>query len=624
MQKTKKQSILANYKTLLPYLYRYRVQYIIGFVCLLAVDAAQVLIPLFLQQAVDSIALGSFNVADIIKPALLMVAMMTVVAAGRFLWRYFIHGSSRRIEREMRSALLDHFLTLSYDFFQKNKIGDLISRSTNDLDAVRMAIGMGLVALFDGTVMAVSILVIIFVNDANSAAFAVIPLPLITVLILMFGGLVGKRFQRAQETYSAMSGTVQETFAGIRVVKSFVKEWHFMRKFADNNDDYRKANMELTKLFGVFFPLIGLFSGITSLILLLIGGVRVVEGLMTPGQLTAMFRYFQMLIWPLMGAGFMVNMIQRGAVSLGRVNAVMDTTPLIRSPEQPKAPCSSAPLVRFRGITFSYDNDADDIGDTSEKKAPSAPVLKSIDLVIEKGEWLGILGRTGSGKTTLVKTLMRMIDPPPGTVFVKGVDVRDWDVKALRSLFAVTPQDSYLFSDSIRRNIAYGLDADLAEEAALAADVAAAASLSAIDKDLAGFADGFETVIGERGLTLSGGQKQRVSLSRAVIKDAKILVLDDSFSAVDTETEQKILARLLETRRAGKGRDGATVIIISHRVSTLCNADKVLVLENGCAAEYGSPDELKASGGFYAKTAELQKLETTVLPPDDAAGGGQA
>ncbi|MDR2783704.1 MAG: ABC transporter ATP-binding protein/permease [Treponema sp.] len=609
-------SVLSGYKTLIPYLYHYRFQYIAGFICLLIVDAAQVIIPLFLQQAIDTIIAGDFTAGAIIKPAAAMAGMMTIVSGGRFLWRYFIHGSARRIESEMRAALFGHFLTLSYDFFQKHKIGDLLSRSTNDLDAVRTSIGMGLVMLVDGTIMAVSILAIIFINDAHSAAFAIIPLPFITALILLFGNLVGKRFQKAQEAYSAMSGTVQETFAGIRVVKSFVKEWYFLRKFADTNDDYRAANMALVKLYGVFFPLIGFFSGLTSLILLATGGIRVIQGAMTPGQLTALFRYFQMLIWPLMGAGFMVNLIQRGAVSLGRINEVMHTRPLIASPAHPKrpegaAPDAGVPFIEFRNLTFAYGENEEhkEYEGETQGSVKRQNVLENINLVIEQGTWLGILGRTGSGKTTLVETLVRMIEPPAGTVFVKGIDVRDWDLKALRRLFAVTPQDSYLFSDSIRRNIAYGLED--AEDGG-AGKIEKAVSLSAIDKDLANFADGLDTIIGERGLTLSGGQKQRVSISRAVIKDSEVLILDDAFSAVDAETEQKILSRLLETRgETDSARSGrrSTVIIISHRVSTLCNADKVLALDKGRIAEYGTPAELITNNGCYAKTAALQQLE---------------
>ncbi|MDR2020833.1 MAG: ATP-binding cassette domain-containing protein, partial [Treponema sp.] len=420
----------SYFKTLLPYLKTYRRQYILGFVFLVIVDAAQVIIPQFTRRAVDFIASGSFRIRDVLVQVLAMTVLMALICLGRYLWRYFIHGSSRRIETEMRRRLFDHLLTLSYDFYQDHKIGDLMARATNDINAVRMAMGWGLVALVDGTIMAASILVIIFIQDARTAAFAVLPLPPITILILLFGRTVGKRFRRVHETYSAMSDTAQETFAGIRVIKSFVKEWWFTKKFADTNDDYRQANMALVKLYGVFFPFISFLSGLTSLILLLAGGIRVAEGLMSPGDLVALFSYFQMLIWPFMGAGFMVNMIQRGAAALARVNEVMDAVPAIRSPlpEEAAVPAEGGvlgkgPLVEFRRLSFTYPK--------------GVQALDDINLAIEEGTMVGILGRTGSGKSTLIKTMVRLIDPPRGTVFIKGIEVERWNLKELRRLFGV-------------------------------------------------------------------------------------------------------------------------------------------------------------------------------------------
>jgi ATP-binding cassette subfamily B protein len=544
-----------------------------------------------------------------------MVGVSALISLGRFLWRYFIHGASRRIEAEMRDRLFDHLMTLSYDFYQKNKIGDLMARATNDLNAVRMAIGWGLVSLVDGTVMAVAIVIIIFIQDFRTAVFAVLPLPVITILILMFGTVVGKRFLHVQEAYSKMSDTVQETFAGIRVVKSFVKERWFIGKFADTNDDYRAANMDLVKIFGIFFPLIAFLSGLTTVILILVGGTRVVEGLMSPGDLVALFSYLQMLIWPLMGAGFMVNMIQRGAVSLSRINEVLESKPSIASPAlpapvpgQPSAAGQGGPVVEIRHLNFSY--------------LEGKPVLEDINLTIEAGSVVGILGRTGSGKSTLIKTLMRMVDPPPGSVRVLGVPVADWDLAELRRRFGVTPQDSYLFSDSIKNNIGYSLA--VREEGLSAGDalLLKAADLSAIDQDLGSFSDGWETLIGERGLTLSGGQKQRVAISRAVIGSPEILILDDSLSAVDAETEKRVLTRLLNEQRERKARGGnSTIIIISHRVSTLQNADQVIVLDKGRITESGSPSDLIERGGFYAQMAALQRLEQNEAKPAEGDGG---
>jgi ATP-binding cassette subfamily B protein len=579
---------LKEYKSLIPYVSRFRVQYIFGVVCLIIVDAAQIAIPQFIRKMIDLISGGNFQWQKIITLSLYMTGVMAVVAAGRFLWRYFISGSSRRIEAQLRENIYGHLQKLSWDFYQKNKIGDIMARSISDLEAVRMSIGMGVVALFDFIFMSTSILIIIFVQDARSALVSIIPLPLVSALILLFGNLVGKKFRVAREAYSKLSDNAQETFAGIRVVKSFVKEWWFIKKFADSNDDYRKANMELVRLFGFFFPFIQFLSGFTVLIMLAIGGMRVINGLMTPGSLVSMFSYLNMLIWPLMGAGFMVNMIQRGAVSLGRINEIFNTPPSIKESESPSAaqPSVAVPALELSNLTFSYN-------DTNT-------VLDGITLKVNRGEWLGIMGKTGSGKTTLIKTFTRMIDPPPGSVRVFGVDARDWPLEELRKLFAVSPQDSYLFSDSIANNISYGYErADTQKNNA----VDKAVVFASLDKDLTVFQHGKDTLVGERGLTLSGGQKQRAAIARAVIMDSEFLILDDSLSAVDNETERKILEALRNERK------GRTTIIISHRVSTLKYADKTLVLDKGKMIEYGTPEQLASLGGFYTRMAAFQKLE---------------
>ena len=579
---------LNEYKTLIPYVSRFRIRYVFGIICLVIVDAAQIAIPQFIRRAVDLISSGNFQWQRIITLSLYMTGVMAVVAGGRFLWRFFINGSSRRIEARLREDLYRHLQKLSWDFYQKNKIGDLMARSISDLEAVRMSIGMGVVALFDFVFMSTSILIIIFVQDARSALFSIIPLPLVSALILLFGNLVGKKFRVAREAYSKLSDNAQETFAGIRVVKSFVKEWWFIKKFADSNDDYRKANMELVRLFGFFFPFIQFLSGFTILIMFAIGGMRVINGLMTPGSLVSMFSYLNMLIWPLMGAGFMVNMIQRGAVSLGRINEIFNTQPSIKESESPSAaqPSGDVPALELSNLTFSYN-------DTNI-------VLDGITLKVNRGEWLGIMGRTGSGKTTLIKTFTRMIDPPPGSVRIFGVDARDWPLEELRKLFAVSPQDSYLFSDSIANNISYGYEGADTEKNG---EVDKAVVFASLDKDLAIFQHGKDTLVGERGLTLSGGQKQRAAIARAVIMDSEFLILDDSLSAVDNETERKILEALRNERK------GRTTIIISHRVSSLKYADKTLVLDKGKMIEYGTPEQLTALGGFYSRMAAFQKLE---------------
>jgi ATP-binding cassette subfamily B protein len=582
--------MFKQYRTILPYLRKYRTQYVLGLLCLVIVDAAQLLIPQFVRQAINLISAGAFDPSAILRLALLMVAVAACISSGRFLWRFFIHGSSRRIETEMRDRLFDHLLELSGSFYQANKTGDLMARATNDMGAIRQATGMGFVTLVDGSFMAVAILAIMIVQNPDIALLTIIPLPIITVLIIFFGSMVGKRFERVQAIYSRLSEIAQETMAGIRVVKAFVKEGKFAADFSSVNDDYRDASMNLVTVFGFFFPFISFLSGLTILILLSVGGNAVIGNRMSAGDIVAMLAYLQMLVWPMMGAGFTVNTLQRGAASLKRVNEILEAEPDIVSAA---GAVSIAPSgeVEFRSLTFCY-------GSRSSCDEDRRNALEDVSVSIARGQTLGILGRVGSGKSTLLRVLPRLIDPPPGTVFVGGRDVRDLDLSMLRRAFGFVPQDSFLFSDSIAANIRYGAPG-LSQER-----FARVASISTIDRDVADFPAGWDTVVGEKGLTLSGGQKQRIAIARALAVDPEILVLDDALSAVDAETEDNVLAGLMEERR------GRTNIIVSHRVSTLRHADVILVLENGRVAQRGGHMELLADeSGFYAEIARLQELE---------------
>lgn len=585
----------SEYRTLVPYLKKYWPRYAAGFAALVAVDGAQVLIPRYVKRAVDLVASGEFSLRAIMAPALAMVGIAAVISAGRYLWRYFIIGASRRIETTLRDRLFAHILRMDHGFFQRNKTGDLMARATNDLNAVRMSIGMGFVSFVDGVFMSAMILVAMFASAPGVAVWTILPLPLIAVLIFFFGRMVGGRFKRVQEVFSSMSDIAQETMAGIRVVKAFVKEEWFAGKFSAGNDQYRDASMNLVKVFGFFFPLITFLSGISTVILLAAGGRASIANRMSPGDIVAMLSYLEMLIWPMMGAGFTVNIIQRGAASLKRLNEILDTESGIRSPERP-LPLPAGGGLDIRNLTFTYEG--------KEK-----PALADISVSLERGRTLGILGRVGSGKSTLVKLLPRLIDPPAGTVFYGGADIRDYDLQALRGLFGFVPQDSFLFSESIRANILYGAP-DLGPER-----FARIAAVSAIDRDIPNFPLGWDTVVGEKGLTLSGGQKQRVAIARALAMDPEILVLDDALSAVDAETEDRILEALLAERA------GRTTVIISHRVSTLRHADLVVVLSGGRIDQMGTHEQLLARcEGFYAEIARLQELEATTVPAADGSG----
>ena len=580
--------MLREFRTLLPYLRRYWPRYLAGLFFLLLADAGQLYLPQLVRRAVDLVASGGFSLAGLVPPVLLAIATAGLIALGRFFWRFFINGSSRRIENELRERLFAHLQALSTTFYGKSKTGDLMAHMTNDMNAIRMATGMAFVSFVDGFFMTLAILVILLAQNPRLALLSISPLPVLTVGVILFGKIVGEKFKSVQEGFSAMSDLAQESIAGIRVLKIFVQEQSFGRRFADKNRDYSDRNLSLAKTFGFFFPLVGFLAGLTSLIFLLLGGRSVMEGSLSPGMFTAFFAYLQMLIWPMLGAGFTVNLLQRAGASLGRINKILAEQPDITSP--PPAQARRGPLrgdIRLHQLSYAYPG--------TEK-----PVLLDLELDIPAGSIVGLLGRTGSGKSTLVNLLPRLLDPPPGAVFVDGHDVREYELASLRSAIRVVPQDTFLFSTSIRENIAFGAedaDADLLEKAA---------AISTIRRDLGNFPQGWETVVGERGITLSGGQKQRVALSRAIAAQAAIYILDDAMSSVDTETEEAILSALLPRLR------GSTVILVSHRVSTLRNADRVVVLEGGRITQEGTPAELASIPGFYADILRLQQLEKSL------------
>lgn len=577
--------MLKEYRTLGPYVKKYLWYYLGGLLFLVITDGGQMVLPQMIKRAVDIIAAGSFDLSQVGSLMLVMVAVAVAIAVGRFGWRYFISGSSRKIEAELRKSLYDHLLTLSSTFFKEMKTGDIMARFTNDMNAIRMATGIALVALVDGIFMTLVILVIIFTQYPQIALLTVAPLPFITVMVLGMGKLLGQRFLKVQEGFSRLSEEVQETLSGIRVIKTYVREDHFLRRFEDANDEYLRRNLDLVKIWGFMFPAVGFLSGITSLLLLLFGGRQVLDGSLSPGDFVAFMSYLGMLIWPMIGAGFTINLAQRGAVSLGRINAILNTPADIVSPPGSEW-LPEGGTLEVRHLTYSYPDAAPE----------SPPALADISFTLQTGETLGILGATGSGKTTLLRLLPRLLDPPEGTVFYDGQDIRHYHLASLRASLAMVPQNTFLFSTTIKENIAYGVpDAD--EEY-----LQSMADHTTITRDLQQFPQGWDSPVGEKGLTLSGGQKQRISISRALAMNSEILIFDDALSAVDTETEEKILKSFVELRR------GKTNILVSHRVSTLNAADRVLVLEDGRIVQQGTPEELKEQEGIFRRIYEIQKI----------------
>jgi ATP-binding cassette subfamily B protein len=573
--------VLKEFKTLLPMVKKYRWWYVAGLISLIITDAGELLIPQMIKQATNIIASGSFFPAAIATPVLIMIALAAIVALSRFGWRFFLHGASRRIERDLRDKLFAHLLTLSPSFYGTMKTGDIMARATNDMRAIRMATGMALVAFMDGLFLTLAILIILFTTNPALAAITIIPLPLITIIILAFGTVIGQRFKAVQEGFSRLSEHVQETLSGIRVLKSFVRESWAQERFVDTSDAYMQKNMQLVKLWGFFFPLIVFISGLTSLLLMRFGGVAVMLGSFTPGDFVAFLTYLSMLQWPVIGMGMTVNMIQRGAASLGRINMILNEKPDIVSPPRGRTNIDHTG-IEIKKLSFSYPD--------SEIKA-----LDQVDLMLEEGKTLGILGRTGSGKSTLVRILPRLLDPPSGTVFLGGVDIREYDLETLRNAIALVPQDTFLFSASVRENISF------ARPEADESEIMDAARISTIDREIEKFPKGWETEVGERGLSVSGGQKQRIAISRAILPNPPILIFDDSLSAVDTETEEKILNAFLEHRK------GKSNILVSHRVSTLQWADYIVVFDRGRIIQQGSHTQLLATEGLYRNIYLLQQ-----------------
>jgi len=580
--------MLKEFKTLIPMVKKYKYYYLMGLLSLILVDAGELYIPRLMKKVIDYISTKGFSLRFVGETVIIIMTIALGVAIARFGWRFFIVGAARRIERDLRSKLFTHLLTLSSSFFGRTKTGDLMARATNDMRAVRMATGIAVVAFIDATFLTVAILVIIFSEYPRLAAISVIPLPVITILVLLVGKLVRRYFKAVQEGFSKLTENVQETLSGIRVIKSFARENYFQNKFFKANEEYKNSNMRLVRLWGFFFPLINFISGISIMLLFTFGGIAVIEKSITPGDFVALISYLTMLTWPLMGMGFTVNILQRGAASLSRINAILNQKAEIKSPEL-SAGNDLTGDITIKNLDFSYTG--------SSKREDAGGVLKSLNLIIPEGTTLGILGRTGSGKSTFIRLLPRLIDPPAGTVFIGNTDIREFKLAELRSSIGFVPQDTFLFSSTIKDNIRFGKsDADDSE-------IMEMAILSTINKDMDNFPEGWETEVGERGITLSGGQKQRIAISRAMLVDPSILILDDAFSSVDTSTEEKILSGFLEKRK------GKTNILVSHRVSTLLHTDMIIVIDNGRFIQKGTHKELYKTEGFYREIALLQEAE---------------
>ncbi|MBV9611067.1 MAG: ABC transporter ATP-binding protein [Acidobacteriaceae bacterium] len=574
--------MLKSLSTLWPYLARYRGGLALGIGALLSKDVLAVALPLVIKSAVDSLTRG-FQIRIVVQLAAVLIGLSILKGVFQYWMRVIIIGISRDIEYDLRNDLFGHLVELSQDFYSRYRTGDIMARSTNDLNAVRMMLGPGIMYWTETSVTLVLAVIVMARTDWQLTLMALIPAPLVTIAVIFFGRRIHTRFEHIQKMFSDISSKVQENLAGVRVVRAYAQERAEVAQFETLNKQYVRENIGLARIQGMFMPLLQALIGLTFLLVLWGGGTRLMQGRLTLGSFVMFNTYMGMLIWPMIAFGWVVNLMQRGTASLNRINEILHERPTIARPRGAVlAPSEYSAEVRFRDVQMVFG---------------SRTAIGGVDLTIRSGETVAIVGHTGSGKTTLVSLIPRLFDPTSGTVEVGGVDVTCFDPEDLRRQIGFVPQETFLFSATMAENIAWGIPDVTREQIEWAAEVAGLAA------DIETFPMGLDTVIGERGLTLSGGQKQRTAIARAILRNPRILILDDALSSVDTVTEEKILNGLASVMR------DRTTILISHRVSTVQNADRIVVLSHGAIVEMGKHQELQRRGGYYAELYEKQLLE---------------
>jgi len=575
---------MKTFKKVVPYIRKNLFKIIFGIILIIIIDAGQLITIKVIQKAIDGIGKQGFTATSLLYASLLILGITIVITILRYFWRIAFIGTAWIIDRDLRQMFYDHLLKLSPNFFNKTKTGDLMAYATNDMNAVRMLIGFGFVVGADIIVLSIASLFFMVGISLRLTLLAIIPMPILSVIIIYFGKEIHGRFRKIQKIFAAMSGKVQETISGIRVVKVFVQEQAELEKMSEQARDYVKENIALVKIFAMFHPMLFLVVNISMGIVLIFGGESTIFNEISIGEFVAFFQFLGMLIWPMIAIGWIVNLYQRGTASLKRLNSIFEVEPEVIDENADVSIQELKGKVTFKNLNFQYNSQ-------------TPQIFENISFEIDVGKTLAIVGRTGCGKTTIIDLMTRVYNPPQNAIFIDDVELFKIPLEVLRDNVVMVPQDIFLFSDSIADNISMAkpdIDRTFVEEVARYAQVY---------DEIINFEDGFDTVIGERGVTLSGGQKQRIAIARALLTNPNVLILDDALSSVDTKTEKKILELLIELRR------DKTTIIIAHRISSLQHADKIIVLGKKKIAESGTHKELLAKNGIYKNLFEKQQIE---------------
>lgn len=575
--------MLKNLRPLFPYFKKYRWALFWGALTVFGNNGIWVYFPQVLQRAVDSLKPGSVRHTFYVY-SLLLLGIAITKGIFQFLTRWIVIGVSREIEYDLRNDMFAHLSRLDYSYYQKNRTGDIMARATNDLNAVRMLLGPAIMYSANTIVFTVAALFFMWHISPKLTICTFAPLPLASIIIQYFGRKIHERFERIQAQFSDISSRVQENLSGARLIRAYVQEEPEIALFETSNKEYVERSLPLARLMGMLWPALEFLLGLAYAMVLWLGPREVLSGRITTGQFYGFSMYILMLTWPVIALGWVINIFQRGTASMGRINEILTAQPDITDREAVAEAGAQALTgqLQFRNLNFAYNG---------------TQVLKDINLEVPAGTSLAIVGPTGSGKTTLVSLIPRIYDAPPGTILLDGRPLREFPIEVLRRNIGFVPQETFLFSDTVRENIAFGVDSASDEQIHEASEAASIAT------DIEGFPEQYQTMVGERGITLSGGQKQRSAIARAIIRDPRILVLDDALASVDTYTEEKILNHLREVMQ------GRTTIFISHRVSTVRNADKIAVLHHGRIVEFGTHEELLARNGYYTELYNKQLLE---------------